>query len=241
MRIAVVSDIHSNAEAFEEILSDIDRSKIDATVSLGDNIGYGPDPETVIQLIRKRGIPSVMGNHELAISDRKYQKWFNANAKKALKKNTELLSVQSIEFIQSLQPALTENDCHFVHGFPPDSSTTYLFHVQDNTVQAILKHMKTHINFVGHTHALIYVEYDGDSLKRDFLDEGVKRLDKSNKYLINVGSVGQPRDGNNNAKYVILDTESNTLDVRFIPYDYSRTIEKIKQLGIPNIYADRLL
>lgn len=241
MRIAVISDIHSNAEAFEAVLSDIDNSKIDFTISLGDNIGYGPEPEKTIELIRTRGIPSVMGNHELAIADRKYQKWFNANAKKALKKNTDLLSVASIEFIQSLQPSMIEHECHFVHGFPPDSSTTYLFHVQDKTIQAILKHIKTSLNFVGHTHALKYVTYDGDSLERGDLDEGTKTLDKDKNYIINVGSVGQPRDGNNNAKYVIFDTEIFSLDVRFIPYDFTETANKIKKLGIPNIYAERLL
>ncbi len=240
MRIAVISDIHSNAEAFNKVLSDIDSVDIDAIVSLGDNIGYGPEPEKVIEQIRKRKISTVMGNHELAIADTKYLKWFNPHAKKALKKNTENLSDDSITFIKGLKPSLQVHGCHFVHGFPPDSTTTYLFHVQDATVAAILKHIKTDINFVGHTHVLKIAEYDGNTLSRGDLNKGLIELNNSHKYIINVGSVGQPRDGDNHAKYIILDTKAYNLEVRFVSYNISATTFKMKKLGIPQVYADRL-
>jgi predicted phosphodiesterase len=84
MRIAVISDIHGNYEACQQVLEDIDKTQVDAVISLGDNIGYGPEPDRVIREIRARKIPSILGNHELAIKDEKYLKWFNPTARDSL-------------------------------------------------------------------------------------------------------------------------------------------------------------
>jgi predicted phosphodiesterase len=103
MRIAVISDIHSNLEALRQVLTDIGNSNIDTVVCLGDNIGYGPEPNKVVTLIRDHNIPSVMGNHELAVINQNYLSGFNPLARKSLQMTLELLSEKTVNFILRLQ------------------------------------------------------------------------------------------------------------------------------------------
>lgn len=240
MRIAIISDIHGNLEAFKEVLADIDRSRVDGLVCLGDNIGYGPDPEQVIDLVRERDIPSVMGNHELAIVEPMYLTWMNPTARISLVMTRELLSTDSIEYIHTLPPAMTYHGSLCVHGCPPDSVVTYLFQLSLAQLEEAFRAMEEKICFLGHTHSLVIISFDGSELVRAPLGNGVVSLHKDHQYIINVGSVGQPRDGNNNAKYVIWDMDSHSIDVRFVPYDIAATASKIIELGFPEFNARRL-
>jgi predicted phosphodiesterase len=240
MRIAIVSDIHSNVEAFQEVLADIDRSHADRIVSLGDNIGYGPEPEEVLRLLRAHNLPSIMGNHELGITDPSSLSWFNHYARRSLEMNRELLSAVSIEYLYTLAPALTLDRCLFVHGFPPDSITTYLFEASDIRLRGVLSSLEQELCFVGHTHYLELISFDGQKIRHTLLSEGEMNLPEGRRYLINAGSVGQPRDGDNRAKYVIWDTEARRLEVRFLRYDIAKTVQGILALGLPRINADRL-
>ncbi len=240
MRIAVVSDIHSNLEAFQTVLADIDGSGVDHLVSLGDNIGYGPDPEEVLRLIRLRQVPSVMGNHELGAVDASLRSWFNPSALRSLEINREMLSTVSLDWIRTLSPAFVVGECLFVHGFPPDSITTYLFNASDGKLRSVFPLIDQEICFVGHTHDLKLIAFDGCSVRHARLPEGQTPLRRGLKYLINAGSVGQPRDGDNRAKYLIWDSQSRRLEVRFLSYDFARTVKKILTLGLPRINADRL-
>jgi|WetSurMetagenome_2_1015567.scaffolds.fasta_scaffold06409_4 predicted phosphodiesterase len=240
MRIAIVSDIHSNLAAFQEVLADIDRSQADRIVSLGDNIGYGPEPEEVLRLIRTRGIHSIMGNHELGIADPSCLSWFNNSARRSLEINRRLLSSVSIEYINTLAPAFTLDQCLFVHGFPPDSLTTYLFEVSDIHLRWVLSTMAQELCFVGHTHDLQLISFDGRRVRYAPIPEGHTCLQDGCKYLINAGSVGQPRDGDSRSKYLIWDSEGRRLEGRFVPYDVARTVNGILALGLPGINADRL-
>ncbi len=240
MRIAVISDIHSNLEAFEAVLEDIDRSGVDGIVSLGDNIGYGPDPEAVLRLMEARGIPSVMGNHELGIAEPSRLEWFNPSSRESLIINRNLLSDRSRESIKRMTSSLILGGCLFVHGFPPDSVTTYLFEVPELELEATLRSIKETVCFVGHTHELELIELDHAGYRREPLRKGVVEMAKEGKYLINNGSVGQPRDGSPSAKYIILDDTPRHLDVRYVPYDVEKTIKKILKLGLPGVNADRL-
>jgi predicted phosphodiesterase len=241
MRTAIISDIHSNLEAFQEVLVDIDRSHVDRIVSLGDNIGYGPDPEEVLQLIRMSNIPSVMGNHELGVVDPTYLSWFNKSAWRSLEINREFLSPQSLAYIQTLGPAFVMGECLFVHGFPPDSITTYLFEVSDIKLKAILPSIDQELCFVGHTHELGLIFFDGQHVRRTRLAEGEIHLREGHRYLINAGSVGQPRDRDKRSKYLVWDSKARQLEVRFLSYDVAKTVKKILTLGLPRINADRLL
>jgi len=240
MRLAVISDIHGNMEAFTQVLNDIDASNIDVVISLGDNIGYGPEPDRVVRLIRDRNIPSVMGNHELAVADRSFIDWFNPVARESLIKTIKLLSEISINYICSQKSFMVDYYCRFVHGFPPKSPITYLFEVPENRLQYVAAQMKEKICFIGHTHTLGIISYDGESIFREPLNRGITHLLKERRYIINIGSVGQPRDGNNNAKYVIWDPSENTIEVKFIPYDISVVAKKILAAGLPEIHASIL-
>jgi len=240
MRLAIISDIHGNLEAFKEVLADIDRSHIDGLACLGDNIGYGPEPERVIDLVRERDIPCVMGNHELAVLDIKYLDLMNPTARKSLVRTSELLSDDSVEYIRTLPLAMTYHGSLCVHGCPPDSAVTYLFQLSLAQLEETFLAMEQKICFLGHTHDLLMISFDGDQLIRAPLRNGIVSLHKDHQYIINVGAVGQPRDGNNNAKYVIWDMAAENIEVRFVPYDIAATANKIIELGLPELNARRL-
>ena len=218
MRLAIFSDAHANYDAFQQVMKDIDTSRVDDIFSLGDNIGYGPEPDRMIEQIKAVNIPVVQGNHELALKDEEYLHWFNPAARQSLIKTRGLLSKASIRFICQLEPFISSHDCRFVHGFPPDSPLIYMYQVSDNRKQEVFEEMAERLCFIGHTHTLEIMSYDGKDIKREELPEGVTRLDAENKYIINIGSVGQPRDFSNNAKYVIWDSLEDSLDVRFLSF-----------------------
>ena len=241
MRLAVISDIHGNLDAFQQVLIDIENSSIDTVISLGDNIGYGPEPEEVVQLIRNRNIPSVMGNHELALFDRNYLSWFNSVARTSLVKTFEMLSQNSIQFIFGLGLYISNFNCRFVHGFPPDSPTTYLFEASEVRLKHTFENMQEKLCFVGHTHTLEIIGYDGQSVSHIPINKEKTHLDPKHRYIINTGSVGQPRDGNNRAKYVIWDASEDVIEMRFIPYDIHAVVKKITDAGLPEVHASRLL
>jgi len=240
VKLAVISDIHGNIEALNEVLGDVDRRNVDQIVSLGDNIGYGPEPEAVIETLCDRGIPSILGNHELAVKEPAYLEWFNPLARKSHIKTRECLSPQALDYCRGLPPTRIVQGCLCVHGCPPDSTITYIFELSRAQLARIFDRMDERICFVGHTHRLEIIAYDGGEAKwRDPVDTAVQ-LDPDCQHIINAGSVGQPRDGDNRAKYVIWDTETYTLTVRRVPYDIKVTADRIIELGWPEFYARRL-
>jgi len=241
MKVAVISDIHGNLEAFTEVLADIDRAGVDSIICLGDIIGYGPDPEEVVRLLRARSIPSVMGNHELALARADFLDWFNETAKQSLVLSEGLISAHTRNWLKGLDATLIFEEALFVHGCPPDSITEYIFEWDDEAFEIIFSEMEKRICFVGHTHTLETISFTDSIVRRHDLNKGTFELDSHTKYIISVGSVGQPRDGfNNNAKYVLWDTGQRRIEIRFIPYEVSRTAEKIIKLGLPRINASRL-
>ena len=239
-KLVVISDIHGNLEALEAVFSDIDRLGLDTVVCLGDNIGYGPEPDQVLTFLRSKNIPSLMGNHEWGLLDERSLQWFNPQARRSLLQNKLLLSDESLDYIESLPVNMFIDNCLLVHACPPDSIKTYLFEISPARFPQIFHEMACDTCMVGHTHELVLVSYSAGQITTAPLQEGIITLDKKSKYIVNVGSVGQPRDGNNNAKYVIWDSENRTLEVRFVPYNIGKTVEKIMSLGLPRINADRL-
>jgi diadenosine tetraphosphatase ApaH/serine/threonine PP2A family protein phosphatase len=133
------------------------------------------------------------------------------------------------------------NKCRFVHGFPPGSATIYLFELTDEKIKIAFEKMQEWVCFLGHTHLLEIISYDGMNISKRHLQEETIELDPQKKYLINVGSVGQPRDGNNQAKYVLWNTDSKLLTVRYVTYDIADTVKKIYRAGLPEQHAWRLM
>ena len=237
MRLAVISDIHSNLEAFQAVMDDISKLSIDDTVSLGDNIGYGAQPEESIVNLKRHHILSVLGNHELAILDKDYLKTFGSFAREALKINKKKVSDKALKYIATLQPVLVRYGCRFVHGMPPDMITRYIFNESKQRIINIITRFKQKITFVGHTHQLAIYGLDHGVLEKKKLLKCRLSLAKSRKYIINTGSVGQPRDSYNEATYIIWDSDRYKIESRFVPYDYHNAAKKIKKAGIPRQYA----
>jgi predicted phosphodiesterase len=240
MRIAVLSDVHGNLDALRAVFEDLDQAGIETVFCLGDLIGYGPEPDAVVLAVRDREIQTVMGNHELGIIDPVQIKWFNPPARESLKITAGMLSKTSLAFITNLEPSRVAVNCRFVHGFPLDSVKTYAFAVTDNRICNTFKTMPEKICFIGHTHLLEIMDYSDRELLRSPLPEGITQLSSDSQYIINIGSVGQPRDGNHDAKYIIFDTEKLTVELRYIAYDIQAVMKKIRAAGLPETHAERL-
>lgn len=240
MRLAVLSDIHGNLDAFREVLRDMDRFRVDQVVCLGDTIGYGPEPEEAVRLIRERAIPAVMGNHEMAVVKPQLQEWFNPQARESIQKTQALLSAETLLYIRGLPSAQIIDRFRFVHGCPPNSPFIYLYQLSERRLMGIFRKSTEWIIFVGHTHNLKLICFDGHAVVQKPLRQGIIPLREQNRYIVNAGSVGQPRDGNNTAKYVIVDTLALSLEVRFVPYDIAAVYRKILDAGLPKSHAERL-
>ena len=238
MLVAVLSDIHGNIEALEAVWQDMAPLSIGRVVCLGDVVGYGPNPEEAINFVREREVLCCMGNHELGIVNATERAWFNETAQKGLGLTANLLSSESLRYMATLPRFVCLAGARFVHGFPPDSVTTYLFQVDEDEISAWFERGEA-LTFVGHTHELEMVSRDGSGVRRRDLVRERFVLDQT-PCIVNAGSVGQPRDGNNNAKYLLWNTQTGMIEVRFVPYDIERTVDKIRKRGFPEYYATRL-
>ncbi len=240
MKIAILSDIHGNYDALTRVLADVDALRPDRTVCLGDCVGYGPEPEEVIQTIRRRRIPTIAGNHEMAIRVPDDLKRFNPSARRSLQLSLARLSAETLKYIHQLPTSMILEGCRCVHGFPPDSAHIYLFQKSVDELTAAFSRMRERLCFVGHTHDLKIVRWDGENPQRGPLAIGLTQLDPQNHYIVNVGSVGQPRDGSPQAKYVVWHADQNQIETRAIDYDISAVQHKILAAGLPAEHARRL-
>jgi predicted phosphodiesterase len=240
MRIAVISDIHGNLNALRRVLDDIESQRAEDIVCLGDTVGYGPEPEECLSLVRERGIAMVMGNHEQALEDPALLDSFNPYAREALRHTATFLSPDSMDYIRRLPRFIVRHGARFVHGLPPDNTKTYLSLAATRKLRNIFEAGLERICFVGHTHELQLVWYDGERVTKDELRPGLNPVVPSYRYIVNVGSVGQPRDGDNRAKYVLWDRKAHTVELRRVDYDYKDTAAKIIARGFDKRYADRL-
>jgi len=240
VRLAVISDIHGNIEAFQKTLADIKISDVDLIVNLGDSVGYGPEPEAVLFAIQNEGIVNILGNHEKAIIDKTYRRYSMAGARETIEHTLNFLTPGLISYIRNLPTFRVINDALFVHGCPPKSPTIYLNHLSLSEIKKAFESYSQRISFAGHTHRLMLFSYNGKSVSLNPLKEKTVDLDPKLKHIINVGSVGQQRDGDPRAKYVIWDDEYNTLEIKHISYDIAATAAKIMERGFLKRDADRL-
>lgn len=230
--LALISDIHSNLEALEAVLADLDGFPIDRIVCLGDVIGYGPDPRACLERVaRCDGL--LLGNHEHGLLYTAEN--FNDRARRALEWTRDEInsSEHSREenfrlwgLIDEFLPELVEDQHHYVHGTPRDVTNEYLMPADTldrAKMSAIFGAQKARISFGGHTHVPgIFVENGPFKHQSECKDKVA--LPKGRTH-VNIGSVGQPRDGDNRASYVLLDGDQ--LEFRRVPYDFERTMRKI--------------
>lgn len=241
MRLAIIADIHGNARALDAVLSDITQQGADRIVSLGDNIGYGPEPEEVVRSLQGYRVLSVMGNHELALISRSYYKRLHATARQSLMLTRTLLSAASRAWLEALPPMLCRFGARFVHGCPPQSMTVYLYNPTDTRLRRLFASYSERICFAGHTHALGWYGLEGEQVARKAMALGVQHTEHSSRLLLLPGSVGQPRDSLGwQAKYLLWDLEADTIEVRAVDYDVQTTIHLLAERGFPVANAKRL-
>lgn len=242
MRIAIVADIHGNFRALQAVLADIDEQNIEGIISLGDNIGYGPEPNEVIDQLRARGVLSVMGNHELALFNPACYNRLNPITQQSIDITRELLSPANATWVKELPYVALRHEARFVHGCPPSSLTTYLFHPSPTRLSRIFYSYDERICFCGHTHGLsLFTRNKEGIIHTHSLRPGTTELSPDDRHLIIPGSVGQPRDSSDkNAKYCIWDIPADFIILRSISYDVATTVRLIHERGLPVVNASRL-
>lgn len=238
MRYLVLSDIHSNLAAFEAVLADA--GQFDKVWCLGDVIGYGPQPNECIERLRELPHSCVAGNHDWASINKLDISSFNPDARRACLWTSEQLTPSNWEFIESLPEKLVENDFTIVHGSPRYPIWEYITH--QFVAAANFSHFDTTYCLFGHTHVPVVYAFIGSQRTCDaFLlmpNEPVPIEER--RLLINPGGVGQPRDGDPRASYMILDKETNTIELRRVEYPIEETQRLMATLGLPPRLATRL-
>jgi Calcineurin-like phosphoesterase. len=238
-RLAIMSDPHANLEALTQVLRDVEQQGADEIYSLGDAVGYGPQPQECVDLLRARGVTALMGNHEQGMINIHYLRGFNQPAADALRRTREMITEETYQWLVSRPKSLVAHNCRMVHGTPPDSVTEYIWKYEQRMDEVFARYPEP-VCFVGHTHDLMrFVHRDGATLRLP-LPEEETRLEPDARHLVNVGAVGQPRDGDNRAKYALYDTQTRTVTVRCIPYDIAATARLITAHGFHRAFADRL-
>lgn len=243
MKVAVISDIHGNYQALEAVLEDIERQQVREIVSLGDNIGYGPEPDRVVATLADRGIASVMGNHELALLDPGYFRQLNFLAQESLTLNRKALKAGNLAWLSELPRCLVKHGARFVHGCPPDSPTRYLFSPKPSELKEIFAAFQEPLGFAGHTHTIAHYSCDLEPRCCSHrIEPGAAPLAPERRHLIVAGSVGQPRDRfDRKAKYAIWNQATAELEIRALDYDAAATVALMEAHGYPVANATRLL
>jgi len=240
MRYAIISDIHGNLEAFVAALETIDTLGVDKIVCLGDIVGYNSNPEECVDLMRRKGIITVLGNHDSRVVGLDDPKDFNALAEDALYWTMENLSAENIAFLRSLPRSRIVDGCFLaVHGWVNDTDR-YVFGAMDALRNFNILKISGGINvcFFGHTHvAISYIE-DHGAVKIN-ADQEIA-IEKRFNYLINPGGLGQPRDRDPRAPFLIYDVEAALVQFHRVPYDLDKTIRKISKVGLPGRLGERL-
>jgi putative phosphoesterase len=241
MRVAVVSDIHGNLPALEAAMSRIESETVDALLCCGDIVGYGADPGPCIDIIRAKATRCIRGNHEVALLDPRQADAFNEYARESLYWTKGSLDQAQMDFIKGLTDNARWEDFILAHGslLDPDE---YVF--SEHQAAASLEVTPCRIACIGHTHyPEAYAMTPEDEIisnPDDIFGEGRFELQDGLRYLVNTGSVGQPRDGDNRGSFCLFDLTEGWADLIRVEYDISRAAEAIERAGLPPILAQRL-
>lgn len=237
MRYGIFSDIHSNLEAFKAVIDAYQTEHIDRYLCIGDIVGYAANPLECIQLIKGLNAGIVAGNHDWGSSGKFDLDYFNPSAKEALVWTGGVLSKDEKDFLCSLPLTYEEENFVLAHG-SLDSPQEFYYLNNHEAAFAAFRVLKKQVCFIGHTHRPgVFVESD-DNLFYKAL--GILGLEGRKRYIVNVGSVGQPRDRDPRAAYAIYDTKAKSVELKRIAYDFKITQEKILRAGLPEFLAVRL-
>lgn len=224
MQLALLSDVHSNLPALEAVLEDIQATGPDATAFLGDAVGYNAHPQECSMLLAEHCQTSVLGNHDQAVLEGG-EEWFNAAAREGIEHSRRELEEDALAYLSSMQEQTTVHETHLVHGSPRGPTTEYVFpDAPDRMLEKIANHPSVEgapMLAMGHTHV---------PFKR--------RIDDT--LVFNVGSVGQPRDGDPRSCWALVDTDARTVEHRRVEYDVDEAAKSVRKAGLPEPLARRL-
>jgi len=236
MRLAVISDIHGNLAALESVLAEIRKLSVDAIHCLGDVVGYGPFPNECLDIVRTQCHTVIKGNHDSAVIGETPYSDFNEFGQAAIKWTTRNLRPENLEYLRSLPLMVVHEPVTLVHASPVNpESWTYI--LTTRTAEENLKAFSTDICFIGHTHVPVVI--GSDSTINVFKGPD-KSAEPPRRYIINVGSVGQPRNGDPRSAFGLLDTERWTYEPMHVEYDIAATSDAIRKAGLPAFLAKRL-
>ncbi len=236
MKFAILADIHSNLEALEAVLADTKEQKCTHYACLGDVVGYNANPKECLDIIRSMGMPCVKGNHDEYCSVDEDLEGFNPQAAEAVEWTRERLSADDRKWLRELKYLRLVTSFSIVHA-TLDAPQRWGYVFDKLAAAASLTYQNTSVCFFGHTH--MPVAFIRDSVVRGGTYSKF-RLEPGKKYFVNVGSVGQSRDGVAKATYVVYDMADSTIELRRLDYDMAKTQEKIIKAGLPKRLADRL-
>lgn len=241
MRYGVFSDVHSNLEALQACLERLESERVDGYLFCGDLVGYGPDPEACVQLVSAlSNTVCVLGNHDAVLFRPEMEALFHEEALKVVHFNKQQLSPASMRFIKNLPPFHQAKNFSMVHGTPTDPIKEYFFSCAQFKSNYDL--WGGSICFVGHTHLPFYIfgSQDVCSVEISRKEDLSISLSSSQRYVINPGSVGKPRDNNTHASFGIWDTDGKYF--RFVreSYDFFKTQRKMKAAGLSDFLIDNL-
>lgn len=237
MRYAIISDVHGNIESLERAFSLMEPD--DQVLCLGDIVGYGPNPNECIALLRTRLQHAVLGNHDLAALENFGVEYFNDAARAAIAWTQKVLNDESRAWLNSLSYEIRYPDFLMVHGAP----VNYFEYILDKrTASKAFALTDAPLVFIGHTHIAEYwvSEPDGNVGHRHMQHGGELRLEEGRRYIVDVGSIGQPRDLNPEASFVFYDPQSRKVEWVRYPYPIREVQDKIHEAHLPEYLAMRL-
>jgi diadenosine tetraphosphatase ApaH/serine/threonine PP2A family protein phosphatase len=240
MQYAILGDIHANLAALEAVLESLEGEVIDQILQVGDVVGYGAAPGEVIRLLQERDAIVVKGNHDAACVGELDTRLFNANAKAAVDFTLNQLSREDLQWLADLPLLHATDHCVLAHGTLPDPDR---FDYIQSTSEAdpSLDALDRPVAFVGHTHVPVTIMRLIESPDRtSYTIDREVNLEETTVALVNVGSVGQPRDEDCRAAYALYDTATQRIELRRVEYDIEREADRIVRAGLPKMLADRL-
>ena len=240
MRVAVVSDIHANRHAFEAVLADLEEAAADEVWCLGDLVGYGGEPNECVELARERADLCLAGNHDLAVTGALGIEEFSRGAAISATWTQSIIAEENLVFLQGLAPEGEDSGIGLYHGSPRDPVWEYVLTVP--LAERCLDAAPQRVALIGHSHiALAFARPDGEQrvLAASARPGDHASLD-AGEWLVNPGSVGQPRDGDPRAAWLLLDTDAQRAEWRRTEYDVAGAQEAIRAAGLPDSLAERL-
>jgi predicted phosphodiesterase len=230
MKYAIISDIHSNLEALTKALAIIDEKKVDEIICLGDIVGYGANPNQCVELVRSRCSAAVLGNHDAAALNTALAYDFNAIARRAVFWTSDELTAENKSYLSSLPMTLKKENILFVHS-SPDVPEAWDYIIDPEEASSAIRGFDERICFIGHTHVPgIFTEHGR-----------AKFVTQEEQYIVNVGSVGQPRDGNPKLAFGIFDSAVWEYELIRSEYDIQTAAEKIYAAQLPEELGNRLM